>query len=54
MFKLYYDYNGKGRIVKIYSVSSDSAGYPKFLIHTENQQVWKSAKHFRPIEEEEV
>lgn len=54
MFKLYYDYNGKGRVVKIHSVSSDSAGFPKFLIHTENQRVWKSAKHFRPIEEEEV
>ena len=54
MFKLYYDYNGKEKNKKINSVSSDSAGYPKFLIHTENQWVWKSAKHFRPIEEEEV
>lgn len=56
MFKLYYDYKkkGNGRIVKIYSVSSDKCGYPRFLIHLDNQWIWKSAKHFKPIEKEKI
>ena len=34
-----------------YAVRNDSKGYPHFLIYANNQWIWRSAKHFKPIEE---
>ena len=32
----------------VYSVDTDTNGYPRFLIYHNNQWLWKSAKHFSP------
>ena len=34
-----------------YAVKTDSNGYPQFLIYENNQWIWSSAKHFKPIKE---
>ncbi len=33
-----------------YAVRDDSNGYPHFLIYDNNQWIWISAKHFKPVE----
>ena len=43
--------NVDNEFIKIYGVCDDSSGYPKFLIRKEKQWIWKSAKHFLPLEE---
>lgn len=37
--------------VKIYDISYNSNGFPLFLIYYEGQWIRKSAKHFKPIKE---
>lgn len=37
---------------QIYDISYNTCGYPTFLIYFNNQWVRKSAKYFRPIEED--
>ena len=37
--------------IEIYGVKDDKHGYPTFLIRSDNRWIWKSAKHFIPVEE---
>lgn len=39
---------------RVYGVRSDKHGYPQFLIYTNNQWRWVSAKHFEPIDTEVI
>ena len=32
----------------VYDVRNDNVGFPHFLIYTDGQWVWRSAKHFKP------
>ena len=38
--------------IEVYSIRDDNNGYPTFLIYKEDQWLWISAKHFRPISDE--
>lgn len=50
--EMYYD-DGKVRdYVDVYDIAYDSCGYPLFLIYLDGQWIRKSAKYFKPIEEE--
>jgi hypothetical protein len=33
---------------RVYDITYDKAGYPRFLVHKDNQWVRMSAKHFKP------
>jgi len=37
-------------IIEVYGIEQDSCGYPKFLIYSNNQWMWRSAKHYAPIQ----
>lgn len=38
------------RVVKVYGVTDDSNGYPKFLVRENNQWKWRSAKYYQPMD----
>lgn len=42
-----------GKMYEVYDITYDKAGYPHFLIYKDNQWVRMSAKHFRPLGEED-
>jgi len=46
---LYDKKTGKDEVV--FATSSDSNGYPKFLIRKSNQWIWRSAKYYITREE---
>ena len=40
--------------VTIYKIRDDvNTGYPQFLFYQNDEWIWKSAKHFRPITRDE-
>ena len=45
-------YKPTNEIVEIYDIFYNTCGYPTFLVYFNNQWVRKSAKYFRPIEED--
>ncbi len=45
------DYIRHALEIEIYGVKDDKHGYPTFLIRSDNRWIWKSAKHFIPVEE---
>lgn len=49
MFRVYEWKSGVPCIV--YAVLDDANGYPKFLIRRDNQWIWRSAKHYSPVDE---
>lgn len=59
------DFKGDGYMFKVqkkcsdnkymvYSIRNDKTGFPHFLIYTENQWKYVSAKHYIPVEEEDI
>lgn len=42
-----------GKTYKVYDISYNKAGYPRFLIYKDDEWVRMSAKHFRPYNEED-
>jgi hypothetical protein len=40
-----------GRKVIIYDITEDGHGYAKFLVRKNGAWVWRSAKHYIPVEE---
>lgn len=34
----------------VYDVHNDNCGYPHFLVYTDGEWKWMSAKHFIPVE----
>lgn len=36
-------------VVPVYAIRDDKKGYPHFLIYTDGQWKYESAKHFEPV-----
>lgn len=47
--KLLYKRTNKSELVTIYDIRPDKNGYPHFLIYSDNQWMYVSAKHFLPV-----
>lgn len=50
MFKLLY--KPTSDIITIYNVKINKRGYTTFLVHLNNQWLYRSAKHFEPLEKD--
>jgi len=49
MFKVYE--NRTEIYENVYAVLDDANGYPKFLIRRDGKWIWRSAKHYIPVDE---
>lgn len=41
-----------GKYYNVYDITYDQCGYPKFLIYDDGQWLQRSAKYFKPIDDE--
>lgn len=49
MFRVYDKRSNTSIEITVFQVDKDSSGYPKFLIFTDKQWMWISAKYFVPV-----